>query len=119
MSNNKFGIPDNQMGSMDDGMVSDTDTWTKVIENKSGQKFGFELKEPTYVQVQQALSDNTSADGSVDSVAYAVDILEEMIVDATVDAPITFVNGMNQHLGQQLFDEVPMPGAVDEELEGN
>lgn len=113
------------MGSRQDALI-DEDKVEREWFKANNKVYWFELKEVTWERKTQILEDNLTTDSrtgdiDLDLKGYYRDMMEEVIVDMSVEGPIgIFLKGMKPELGDQLQDAVPQPGTVmDEEEEGN
>lgn len=133
MSESEHDIPEHlldedgdvQMGGRSDALIDEDDTerqWFKV----DGKVYWFDFKDVSWERKTQILENNLTTDSrtgeiDLDLKGYYRDMMEEVIVDKSVEGPIgIFLKGMKPELGDQLQDAVPQPGTVmDEDEEGN
>lgn len=114
---------DLELGTRDDVLVSD-DTEREWFEHDE-KAYWFEFGELTWEQKTDLLDDNLdvdqqSGDMDLDLRGYYRDVMEEVIVDSSIDGKIAiFLKGMKADFGQKLqaSEHVPDPGAVMDEVE--
>lgn len=114
-----------EYGSREDALINEDDVereWFKV----DGKVYWFDFGEISWEKKTTILEDNLTTDSrtgeiDLDLKGYYRDMMEETIVDMSVDGPLgVFLKGMKPELGDQLQDAVPQPGTVlDDEEEGN
>jgi hypothetical protein len=123
----KNGIPeeyqDLDLGGREDVLVSES-VEREYIEH-NGKLFWFDFTEMTWDQKTDIIDANLDVDqnsGEMDlnMKGYYRDVMEEVIVDSSIDGSITtMLRGMGASFGQKLqaLDAVPQPGAVMEDVE--
>lgn len=112
-----------ELGGRNDVLVTE-DTQREYLEHDE-KLYWFDFSEMTWEQKTDILDDNLdvnqdTGDMDLDLKGYYRDVMEEVIVNASVDGSIPiFLKGMKADFGQKLqqLDSVPDPGAVMDEVE--
>ncbi len=114
---------DLELGGREDVLVSES-VEREYIEH-DGKLFWFDFGEMTWDQKTDIIDENLDVDQNsgemdLDMKGYYRDVMEEVIVDSSVDGSITtMLRGMEANFGQKLqaLEHVPQPGAVMEDVE--
>lgn len=88
-----------------------------LVDEKQGDVYLLTLRDITWHQVNQALTDalvpSTSGDGKLDFGAYYRSVAESKIVSVEPEVPeerlTTWLTGLNERLGKQLQQHLPDP----------
>jgi hypothetical protein len=113
---------DVEPGTRADAVVSD-DVRREYLR-AGGKGYWVDVREPTWKQVNDAVSDALTIGEEatqLDLTQFQLDVLEEMIVDISVDGGVrSFLVSVGPTLGEQLTDLAPDPsGTLAEAEEGN
>jgi len=88
-----------------------------LVDEKQGDVYLLTLRDITWHQVNQALTDalvpSTSGDGKLDFGAYYRSVAESKIAEVDPEVPeeqlTTWLTGLNERLGKQLQQHLPDP----------